>query len=258
MELASAMGGPAAMVASHLVHGGVEPLDRHHLVDDAEVRGPLSADDLAGEGQALGLVQPDPLGQQPRRAEVEAEAPLGEDQREPGPRRAPHHVGREGHSEAGAHGHTVHLGDHRPGAVVYGHHRVGDVAHVVHPVPAWLVSGHLLVVSGTDVGAGAEVAPRPGYDNRPGRRHRDLAEPVPQGIPHGDCAGVLAAGPVDGDGGDRTGGLDADAGMRHGCSRNARRTRQVFGGSVRAPDLDATQPRPRLPPAPLRPRRRPQ
>ena len=196
-------------------------------------------------------MQADSLRQQPRRAEVEAQAPLGEDQREAGSGRAPHHVGCESHSQAGAHGHPVHFGDHRPGAVVDGHHGVADVAHVVDPVPARLVTG-LPFIAGTDVGASAEVASGAGENDRPRRRLGDVAEAVAQSGPHGRCAGVLAAGPVDGDGGDRTRCLDSDVGVGHGGLRRARLRR------VRrdAPDHDATQPGPRALPAPPRLRRR--
>ena len=129
-----ATGGPAAIVSTIVPGGGVELVGGDHRVDQSQGQGVRCADHPAGEGQLLRLVDPDALAEQPRGAEVEAQAPLGEDGGEPGPLGAPDHVGGQRQAEPGTHADAVDLGHHRHRAVVHGQHHVGQHPHAVEDV----------------------------------------------------------------------------------------------------------------------------
>ena len=83
----------------------------------------------AKKRELLGLVQADPARQQPRTAEVQAEAAAGEDLREARVSAGHHEVAAERQVAAGAHRDAAHLGDGGLRQSVQRERHVADVTH---------------------------------------------------------------------------------------------------------------------------------
>ena len=80
-EIDSWTGGRAASRAASSVEIFVEVVGGHDPVHDADALGLGGVDDVGEEHELLRLVEADEARQQPRAAEVDVEAPLGEDLR---------------------------------------------------------------------------------------------------------------------------------------------------------------------------------
>ena len=180
-----------------------------------------------GEREFLGPVHADALAQQPRRAEVEADAALGEDGREARP------VGAHGEVAGERQARSRHPPPRRrPRAMVgTGQPCTATTASPSTRMPAsWLPIGPLLLplppalaplAAPAQVGTGAEVGAAAGEHDHARARVRESPEGLADGDPHVAGARVLGVGAVDGDGGDVAVLGDLDVGM----------DRERFGGA---------------------------
>jgi hypothetical protein len=151
-------------------------------------------------------VHPDEAGQEPRSAEVEAQATLGEDLGEAGVLGRHDQVTRQRHVEPGADGDTADLGDGRLRNAVQRQTHVGDVAH-----------RRQLVTGGVAVGGLPEVGPRTEVAAGTGQHDRavvgiagDGPELDEQFVPHRRIGGILLLRPPQRDRDHPVGAVDGD------------------------------------------------
>ena len=172
------MGGPAAIVSATAAtapsssEAGVTALTK----PSSSARSPLTIS--AVKASCFAYVRSDPLTEEPRGPEVEAQPPLGEDGGEPGAVGAPGQIRRQREPEPGPDGHAVDLGDDRHRAVVHRQDDVAEHAHRVEVVAAG-TTGAVPTPAPSQIGTGAELTPRTGQHHDARAGVGDLAERGP-------------------------------------------------------------------------------
>ena len=150
----------------------------------------------AKKASSLARCRPMSRGRSQDDPEVDRQAPLGEDLREPGRCRCHHQVTAEGQGHAGPGSHPAHLGDGRLGDGVESEGQLAQGPHL-HQVGIAGATGHVGGVG--QVGAGAEGTTGSGQDHGPDVAvSGHVVEQRPELSPHGPVGRVLALGTVHG------------------------------------------------------------
>ena len=144
----------------------------------------VAAHHLGGEGELLGLVHTDALAEQPRRPEVEAQAPFGEDGGEARPGRSTRSGRRPTRGRSPAPTATPStLAMTGTGQSCTARTDVAEHAHRVEVVAAGTIGAAVASAPApSEIGAGAEVAPRTGQHHHTrcrSRRSRGTSRRVP-------------------------------------------------------------------------------